>query len=224
MFREFRQQDSDADSVVLASENDTVDSIKFGVDSNGKYGYIAPGADTVTPFKNQTDLDAAYQEGLESARIEWIATVIVGGSGSNPQYLGDVRTITFEHNYSQVVIIMAHADEDDSGDNFMKVYSSNKGYAGSAAPSSSAWTDTTDEWNYFKPTLSGATGQAGLAKTNTSHYSSTPNDNGKDIFKMLGGHYTMSCIAYKVNVSSGDTAYIYSSHGSTCHVLGIRTD
>lgn len=223
MFREFKQG-GDADSVVLATENDTADCIKFGVDSNGKYGYIAPGADTVTPFKNQTDLDAAYQEGLESARIEWIASVIIGGSGSNPHYLGDVRTVTFEHNYSQVVIMMAHADEDDDGDNFMKVYSADKGYSGSAVPTSAAWTNTTDEWNYFKPTLSGATGQAGLAKTNTSHYSSTPNDNGKDIFKMLGGRYTMSCIAYKVGVHSGDTAYIYSSHGSTCHVLGIRTD
>ena len=40
------------DSVKLATKNTTSDSIAFGIDSNGNYGYIKEGADTVTPFSN----------------------------------------------------------------------------------------------------------------------------------------------------------------------------
>lgn len=219
------QSDVQADSVVLATENETADSIKFGFDANGKLGYIAPGADTVTPFKSQADIDSAHQEGLESARIDLIATVIVGGNGAHGNYLGKVQTVTFVHNYSQVIIVMAHSDTDDSGDNFMKVYSSNKGWTNdNAAPGSSYWTNTTDEWNYFKPTLSGVATYAGLAKTNTTKYASTPNDKDKDIYRTLNNLFTMSCAAYKVGINSGDKAYIYSTHGSTCYVFGVRTD
>ena len=34
--------------------NTNLANIKFGVDSDGNYGYIKPGADTVTPFKDLT--------------------------------------------------------------------------------------------------------------------------------------------------------------------------
>lgn len=39
------------DAVKLSSSNSTSDSIKFGIDSNGRYGYIKAGADAVTPFR-----------------------------------------------------------------------------------------------------------------------------------------------------------------------------
>ena len=39
------------DSVKLSASNSTSDSIKFGIDSNGRYGYIKAGADAVTPFR-----------------------------------------------------------------------------------------------------------------------------------------------------------------------------
>ena len=39
-------------SVKLSTTNTSSDSIAFGKDSSNNYGYIAPGADTVTPFKS----------------------------------------------------------------------------------------------------------------------------------------------------------------------------
>lgn len=41
---------------------------RFGVDSSGNYGYIKAGADTVTPFKSQADVDAAYTRGYNAGR------------------------------------------------------------------------------------------------------------------------------------------------------------
>lgn len=55
------------DSVKIATKNTTSDSIAFGIDSNGNYGYIKEGADTVTPFKSQTDIDNAYSAGVSDA-------------------------------------------------------------------------------------------------------------------------------------------------------------
>ena len=43
-------------SVKLSSSNTTSDSIAFGIDSDSNYGYIIPGADTVTPFKTNNDI------------------------------------------------------------------------------------------------------------------------------------------------------------------------
>ena len=39
------------DSVKLSASNSKSDSIAFGIDSSGRYGYIKAGADTVTPFR-----------------------------------------------------------------------------------------------------------------------------------------------------------------------------
>lgn len=39
------------DSVKLSASNSTSDSIAFGIDSSGRYGYIKAGADAVTPFR-----------------------------------------------------------------------------------------------------------------------------------------------------------------------------
>lgn len=55
------------DSVKIATKNTTSDSIAFGIDSNGNYGYIKEGADTVTPFKSQKDIDNAYNSGVAAA-------------------------------------------------------------------------------------------------------------------------------------------------------------
>lgn len=55
------------DSVKIATKNTTSDSIAFGIDSKGNYGYIKEGADTVTPFKSQKDIDNAYNSGVSAA-------------------------------------------------------------------------------------------------------------------------------------------------------------
>lgn len=55
------------DSVKIATKNTTSDSIAFGIDSKGNYGYIKKGADTVIPFKSQTDIDNAYNSGVSAA-------------------------------------------------------------------------------------------------------------------------------------------------------------
>lgn len=36
-------------------ENSSLGGLKFGVDSDGNYGYIKAGADTVIPFKSSTN-------------------------------------------------------------------------------------------------------------------------------------------------------------------------
>ena len=42
------------DSLKMSSSNPSSDSIKFGINANGQYGYIKPGASKVTPFRNPT--------------------------------------------------------------------------------------------------------------------------------------------------------------------------
>ena len=54
-------------SVKLSTSNTTSDSIAFGV-TNNNYGYIIPGADTVTPFRHKTKtMYYAVTNGIESA-------------------------------------------------------------------------------------------------------------------------------------------------------------
>ncbi|MDY2944151.1 MAG: hypothetical protein SOU32_00650, partial [Lachnospiraceae bacterium] len=44
------------DAVKISAKNNTSDSIKFGVDSSGNYGYIKAGSHKVIPFKYQSDI------------------------------------------------------------------------------------------------------------------------------------------------------------------------
>lgn len=223
MFREFKQS-GDADSVVLATENDTADCIKFGVDSNGKYGYIAPGADSVTPFRGFGDLEFAYNQGIADSRLEHIAFYTISGDINKGTYINTSgkESFTFSKNYAQVVMFMYHRDSDNNGDNFMKVYSTDKGFTTNAAPAASYWTDTVGEWNYFKPeAILGLGTNRGYAATNTNKYSSTPNDYNKDVYRKFGDNYLLSCVAYKNNVMSGETAYLYGVDGTAIHILGI---
>lgn len=217
------QADIQADAVVLATENDTSDSIKFGFDSSGKMGYILPGADSVIPFKGFGDLEAAYNDGIAAARTEYIMYWVLGGGGSaNGSYMYSNHT-EFSKDYAQVFAVMMQDDSDDSGDNFMKAYSVDKGFTTGVAPAASYWTDTVDEWNYFKPTIIGGElgTNYGWSKTNSNKYSSTPNDYNKDTFRKLGNRYIHSCIAYKNDVKAGDELWCYGTHGTTVHVLGI---
>ena len=43
---------------------------KFGIDSSGNYGYIKDGADTVIPFKSQSDIDNAYNNGYTKGKAD----------------------------------------------------------------------------------------------------------------------------------------------------------
>jgi hypothetical protein len=42
------------DSLKMSSSNPSSDSIKFGINASGQYGYIKQGASEVTPFRNPT--------------------------------------------------------------------------------------------------------------------------------------------------------------------------
>lgn len=94
MHREFDGVFVDIDALILATENDTDDRIKFGVDSNGRYGYIAPGADTVVPFKNQEDVDAAYNSGYADGLAAASGGEEGGGSSGGDITAGVTRTKT----------------------------------------------------------------------------------------------------------------------------------
>ena len=41
----------------------------FGIDTSGNYGYKKAGADTVIPFKSQSDIDNAYNKGITDGRV-----------------------------------------------------------------------------------------------------------------------------------------------------------
>ena len=41
----------------------------FGIDQSGNYGYIKDGADTVIPFKSQSDIDNAYKTGYNKGKV-----------------------------------------------------------------------------------------------------------------------------------------------------------
>ena len=41
----------------------------FGIDASGNYGYKKVGADTVIPFKSQSDIDNAYKTGYNKGKV-----------------------------------------------------------------------------------------------------------------------------------------------------------
>ena len=116
------------DSVKIATKNTTSDSIAFGIDSNGNYGYIKEGADTVTPFKSQKDIDNAYNSGVSAAdarvntssasynsgytngyrskKLMLLSSGTIHGGDSNaasPTY--KTQTYKFNKNYDQVIVV-----------------------------------------------------------------------------------------------------------------------
>ena len=151
--------------------------------------------------------------------------LLVQAMATSSNNTAELRTkiYTFTGNYSQAMIVFAALDGDNNGDNFLKVYSSNKGYNAQEAPPSSAWKNTTDEWSYFqldniiKPT--DVDTNAGVAATN-SKYTNT-SDYNKDVFRTLSNRYVISCVAYKNNIQAGDKAYIYASHGALIYIFGV---
>lgn len=163
--------------------------------------------------------------GTGGGRNELLYAAAVGGAVAHTDYLGQ-QTFEFQDNYSQVMIVFMSPDSDNSGDNFMKVYSSAKAnLVGDAVPPSSAWKDLQDEWSYFP--LDGivappqGANNVGIAATN-SKYTNTQ-DYNKDVFRTLNDGYVISCIAYKNGVHAGDTAYIYATHGALFYIFGIST-
>lgn len=69
---------------------------KFGIDDDGNYGYIKDGADTVTPFKSQADIDEAYAEGAASITDDPQTLALSATSGDavpvTPGYYNAVNT------------------------------------------------------------------------------------------------------------------------------------
>ena len=171
--------------------------------------------------------NSAYEAGqaagsITGGRNELLLVQAMATSSNNTSELR-TKIYTFTGNYSQAMIVFAALDGDNNGDNFLKVYSSNKGYNAQEAPPSSAWKDTTDEWSYFqlddiiKPT--DVDTNAGVAATN-SKYTNTP-DYNKDVLRTLSNRYVISCVAYKNNIQAGDKAYIYASHGALIYIFGV---
>ena len=102
------------DSVKIATKNTTSDSIAFGIDSNGNYGYIKEGADTVTPFKSQKDIDNAYNSGVAAAdaRVNTSSASYSNGysAGNSAGYSNGGQTITISG-----TIAAMHVDRDYVG-------------------------------------------------------------------------------------------------------------
>ena len=63
---------------------------KFGIDSSGNYGYKKAGADTVIPFKSQSDIDNAYNNGYTKGKAEY-SSIFIPPDDSK---VGNVGTIT----------------------------------------------------------------------------------------------------------------------------------
>ena len=64
---------------IIAIADETAEKLPFGfgINSEGEYGYIKVGADTVTPFRSQADVDRAYTEGYNKARSEIVNGAVV---------------------------------------------------------------------------------------------------------------------------------------------------
>ena len=80
-------------TVAQVTENtNALNGLRFGIDSNGKYGYYKVGADTVTPFRNPTGnaerADVLYGKTFSSATRENVTGLMNDFTG------GNLRTIT----------------------------------------------------------------------------------------------------------------------------------
>ena len=78
------------DTVTQVEENtDALNGVRFGVDSNGKYGYIKVGADTVTPFRNPTGTaqraDVLVNKTFSNATEENVSGTMLDFTGNNKQ-------------------------------------------------------------------------------------------------------------------------------------------
>ena len=99
------------DSVKIATKNTTSDSIAFGIDSNGNYGYIKEGADTVTPFKSQKDIDNAYNSGVAAADKR----VNTGSASYNSGYTnGQASVKVYQYEYQYPYWLSTHGGQMES--------------------------------------------------------------------------------------------------------------
>lgn len=81
-------------TVTQVQENkDALNGFKFGIDSNGKYGYYKAGADTVTPFRNPTGL-AEPEDVLENVIFSSALYENAPGTMKNYSGIENVRKIT----------------------------------------------------------------------------------------------------------------------------------
>ena len=65
---------------ILSSLNNSLGGLKFGVDSNGNYGYIKAGADTVTPFSNGEIYFPTMRLGITGGETLYIVLDVQGCS------------------------------------------------------------------------------------------------------------------------------------------------
>ena len=73
------QQNTIAGALALKEVNSSLGGMKFGIDSNGNYGYIKAGADTVIPFNSDFELifgkaNNSHGGGSASVTFEYTAT------------------------------------------------------------------------------------------------------------------------------------------------------
>lgn len=77
----------------VQTNKEALDVLRFGVDSNGRYGYKKVGADTVTPFRNPTGL-AEPEDVLENVVFSSALYENVPGTMKNYSGIENVRKIT----------------------------------------------------------------------------------------------------------------------------------
>lgn len=77
----------------VETNKEALNGLRFGIDSNGKYGYYKVGADTVTPFRNPTGL-AEPEDVLENVVFSSALYENVPGTMKNYCGVDNVRKIT----------------------------------------------------------------------------------------------------------------------------------
>lgn len=159
----------------------------FGVDENGNYGYIKAGADSVTPFR--------------LGKVELLSVLTAGTGATSPYEL----SYQFIKNYSQAVIVIVSSDTDNNSDNFYKVYSVRNSSIASSSYTN-YWNVTDNEWDYFKPIL-----PANISYPASNSKYTNEKDLNKDMYWATGtsSANNFACIAYKNDIKSGDTAWMY---------------
>lgn len=123
------------DTVTLATRNDTGDSIKFGIDKDGNYGYIKAGADSVVPF---------------SQGANGVGCSLKSGSSKESNILDSMnKTVKYILTQSTFVNGNAYSNAKVLGSNDKIVWNEIRSLGGGANSANSVM-ETTNAYKYYK--------------------------------------------------------------------------
>ncbi len=127
------------DTVTLATRNDTGDSIKFGIDKDGNYGYIKAGADSVVPF---------------SRGVNGVGCSLKSGSSQESNILDSMnKTVKYILTQSTFVNGNAYSNAKVLGSNDKTSWYEVRSLGGGANSANSVMS-TTNAYKYYKCTCS----------------------------------------------------------------------